>query len=359
MTLFSARFPINGYLPPPSQNGEQTGSVLAAALTGASSFIRQLGCDPDIIARSVGLQVADEQPPTLALRLEDYCNLFEEVARQSGRYDSGLIYGQQFQPDQLGLIGYIALTSATLEAALVNLVELFPYHQRATQTRLVRMPGGFRIEYRITDPLISHRAQDAELTMGMFCNVFRRALGNSWRPDAVWFEHTRQASTADYAAAFDAPVFFQRDTTALLFSDAGLDVRMPAANTGLLAVLRESLTRLDHSASLAADRRDDLLLQVRREVHDMLPQGIVKLPVLAEKLGVPRWTLQRRLDSVGVTYTELVDETRRNMAQSYLQQRGMPIGEIAYLLGYSEVSAFSRAFRKWYGVSPQAFRKGK
>jgi len=62
---------------------------------------------------------------------------------------------------------------------------------------------------------------------------------------------------------------------------------------------------------------------------------------------------------MGVTYTELVDETRRGMAQSYLQQSGLAISEIAYLLGYSEVSAFSRAFRKWFGVSPQAFRKTK
>ncbi|ATJ89385.1 MULTISPECIES: AraC family transcriptional regulator [Acetobacter] len=357
MTLFSAQVLTDDCLSSFPQTDRQTGSVLAAAMTGASSFIRQQGCDPDIIARSVGLQIADDLPPTLALRLEDYCNLFEEVARQSGRYDTGLAYGQQFQPDQLGLIGYIALTSATLGDALINLAELFPYHQRATQTRLVRMADGFRIEYRITDPLISRRAQDAELTMGMFCNVFRRALGKSWHPDAVWFEHTCQSTAADYAAAFDAPVFFQRGTTALLFSDVGLDVPMPAANAGLLSVLRESLTRLDHSQHLTTDGRDDLLLQARREVRTMLPQGIVKLPVLAEKLGVPRWTLQRRLESIGVTYTNLVDETRRSLAQTYLRQKGVSIGEIAYLLGYSEVSAFSRAFRKWYGVSPQAFRK--
>ncbi|MCP1274509.1 AraC family transcriptional regulator [Gluconobacter albidus] len=359
MTSFIARFPAPDAMPASLSHKGQRGSVLAAAMTGVSSFIRQQGCDPDIIAKSVGLQVADELPPTLALRLEDYCNLFEQIACQSGRYDSGLVYGKQFQPDQLGLLGYITLSSATLRSALVNLIELFPYHQKATQTRLVRVPNGFRIEYRIMDPLISQRAQDAELTMGMICNVFRRALGSTWRPDTIWFEHARQSESAAYAAAFDAPVFFQRETSALIFSDRDLDIKMPGADAGLLTLLRESLTHLDHTTRLAPNHRDDLLLQVRREVKSMLPDGVIKLPLLAEKLRIPRWTLQRRLDAMGVTYTELVDETRRGMAQSYLQQSGLAISEIAYLLGYSEVSAFSRAFRKWFGVSPQAFRKTK
>ncbi|GBR03497.1 AraC-like transcriptional regulator QhpR [Acetobacter oeni] len=335
---------------------ENRSSVLAAAMTGAGSFIRRQGCDETVIARAVGLDIVDDLSPTAALQLSDYCALFEELARQSGYCESGLVYGRQFRPDMLGLIGFIALASPTLANAVENLATLFPWHQHNTHTRLVRTESGLRLEYQITDPAIVARRQDAELTMGMFCNVFRHVLGSDWAPDAIWLEHARHAPVSAYDDAFAAPVQFRCGMNAVLFTEEQLEIPMPGANVALLAVLRESLLSLAHNPA-TPERSTNLLSRVRKEIRRTLPHGAIKLPALADTLGVPRWTLQRRLDDLGVTYTDLVDGTRRAMATDYLRQKTMPVGEIAFLLGYSEVSAFSRAFRKWYGISPQAFRQ--
>ena len=336
--------------------------VLAAAATGAYEFIREQGCDPDRVVRAAGLNLDQGLSQTASLDLAGYCLLFEETTRQSGRTGIGLSYGRRFMPDMLGLIGFIAMASPTLGCAVENVAELFHHHQSGTMTRLVFQPDGCaRLEYRILTRDIIGREQDAELTMGMFCNIFRHVLGERWTPRGIWLEHRRIATQAEYDSAFSAPVRFGMDVNAVVFDRAGLDCAMPQGNTRLLDVLRCSLTSLSPTAGTEVAQADsDLLLsRIRTEIRYSMNNGVPALAQMAETLRIPRWTLQRRLDGMGITFSALVERTRQELAREYLARPMMPIGEIALLLGYSEISAFSRAFRKWTGVSPRLYRAGQ
>lgn len=328
-------------------------NILAAAANGVRSFIAHQGGDADLVFTRVGVDESRLTDPKLALDLGAYVGMMEEAAAQTGNDNFGLWYGQQFKPGMLGLIGEVALASPTLGAAVANLAELFPYHQQATETRFAREGDLLRLEYRILDGRILSRRQDAELTMGMFANVFRACLGPDWTPEEVHCEHPRPEAWKEHERAFDAPIHFGQRTNAIVFRDRDLDRPMPGADLARLTRLRDELIRVAGGTGALG-----FLDRVKGEVRSRLPDGNPVVEEVAEAIGMARWTLQRRLADAGLSYSDVVDLVRRDLACLHLRQPHVAVAEIGFMLGYSEVSAFSRAFRRWTGLSPQAFRNG-
>ena len=132
----------------------------------------------------------------------------EQAAADTCNGNFGLRYGQQYEPGQLGLLGYVALASPTVGAAFENISGLFHHHQQRSILRVVRQPELSRIEYQILDRSIAARRQDAELSLGMFFNILRHALGSRWSPEAVLFEHARPESWPEHERSFGAPALF-------------------------------------------------------------------------------------------------------------------------------------------------------
>jgi len=326
-------------------------NILAAAACGITDFIERQGGRSHRVMLRAGIDERALERPTLALDLGAYVAMMEVAARDTGNDNFGLLYGQQFQPEMLGLIGAVALASPTLGAALDNLARLFPFHQQATETRFRRDGGLLRLEYRILDGRVVERRQDAELTMGMFANVVRACLGPAWMPEEVHFEHPRPEAWRQHEAVFDAPVHFGQRTNALVLRDRDLDRRMPAGDLARLATLSGTLVGIARGTG-----NPGLLDRLKAEIRACLPEGYPYIEDVAGALGTARWTLQRRLGEEGLVFSDVVEQVRRDLAAVYIRQPHVPITDIGFLLGYSEVSAFSRAFRRWYGVSPRAMR---
>lgn len=330
--------------------------VLAAAAHGFERFVTCVGGDADQVLGDVGLTPDDIVEPTRAISLSTYCGMLDRASARARNPNFGLSYGSQFEPQMLGLIGFIALASPTVGSALKNFMELFPLHQSGTETRLVRDHDVLRMEYRIVDPTIADRRHDAEFTIAAFANLARHALGADWSPVRVEFEHAAPADARDHNVMFDADVKFGKPTNALILREDRLDTPMPNGNLRLLDVLRASLVAV---ACRSPQPSDDLLERARAEIRTRLADGPISLGALADHLRVPMWTLQRRLSHKGLSYTELVEQVRRDLAMHYIQQPGTSLTETALLLGYSEASAFSRAFRQWFGAPPRSFRPQK
>ncbi len=334
--------------------GANQSHVLAAAATGFRDFLgRQGGC-ADAVLSCVGVAEESLANHTLALDLGAYVRMMELAAQQTGNDHFGLSYGQQFLPQHLGLIGGIAMASPNLREALGNLAGLFHYHQQATRVRFVSDGRLLHLQYRITDGAILDRRQDAELTLGMFANVIRHCLGPAWRPVEVHCEHPRPPGAQAHEAAFGAPVYFGQSTNALLFRDDILAAPMPAGDFARLMTLREALARIGGGHGVVS-----LVDQVKGEIRSRLPDGPPLIETIADAVGMPRWTFQRRLAESGLAFSDIVDLVRRDLAARYVPLSGVPIAEIADILGYSELSAFSRAFRRWFDQSPLAFRDAR
>lgn len=328
--------------------------VLAAAATGLGDFIHDNGGDVDRVFGISGINPEQLTSPTLSLGLVNYCRVMEEAARNSGVDNFGLHYGRQFKPQSLGLIGYIGLCSPTLEHALHNVANAFPWHQHDTLTRMVDKGDCWRLDYQVRHGAILCRRQDAELTLGMFLNIIRHVLGKHWAPREVHFEHPRPEQWHEHCKVFDAPVYFDQPYNSLLIPKHNLTRAMPDHDPMLLLVMQDAIRRLNDTSS-----QQSIVDQARAQVHLLLVQKEPTLEEVAEKMGLSSWSLQRRLREEGLSFTLLVDKIRCEMATHYLQQKQLSISEMALLLGYSEVSAFSRAFRRWFGVSPRQWRKGE
>ena len=325
--------------------------VLAAAATGFRDFIGRNGGNAEQIFSSVGVEEQELDNLNLALDLGAYVSMMELAAAQTGNENFGLWYGQQFQPEMLGLIGGVAIASPTLEVALTNLAKLFPYHQQATEVRFISDGRLMQLQYRILDGGIVERRQDAELTLGMFINVFRHCLGSQWAPEEIHCEHPKPDGWRDHEAAFAAPVYFGQRTNAIVFRSDVLQHRMRNGNVHRLTQLCGKLVQVGAGTAVVS-----LLDQVKGEIRSRLPDGPPYIETIADALVIPRWTLQRRLADYGLSFSDIVDLVRRELAERYIRQSTVTIAEVADILGYSELSAFSRAFRRWFELSPQQFR---
>jgi len=327
--------------------------VLASAATGIVDFIDLFGGDIDRIFGNAGIAPGMAGSPTLKLQLSSFCKLFEEASRRTGHDNFGLWFGNQFRPSDLGLWGYAAISAPTLGSALENLVGLFPYHQASSLLRLAQDDTGLlRLEYQIQSPEIVERRQDAELSLGMFMNVIREGCGAGWKPEEVHFEHPRPLDGKEHESAFGAPVYFSQPTNALLFRPDILDRPMPRRDLTLMVMMQTCLEQLSRQPDGEASLFDQILTAIRTK----LPQGYPALEQVAEALRLTPATVKREIAQRGFAFKDLVETTRRDLALMYLKQRQLPLSEIAFLIGYSELSAFSRAVRRWTGESPRAVR---
>ena len=331
---------------------ETAPGVLAPAATGVVDFLWRNGGDPDRVFGHCGIAPKSIDNPTLSFDLKSYCGLFEEAARQTQNDNFGLWFGHQFIPRDLGLWGYVAVCSPTVGSAFENLIGFFDYHQQGSLMRFGQVDCLLKLEYQIQDGRVLERRQDAELSLGMFLNVFRESYGPRWAPEEVHFEHPKPMDWKEHERAFDAPVYFNQPTNALLFRPEALKGRMPSCDLKLLAIVQTCLMAL----GLNQEVTQSLVDRLRHQLRVKLPEGYPSLETIAEELGQSVSAIQRALAFEGLSYKDLIESTRRELAMLYLKQVHMSLSEIAFLLGYSELSAFSRAFRRWHGVSPRDFR---
>ncbi|WP_440997729.1 AraC-like transcriptional regulator QhpR [Arhodomonas sp. SL1] len=330
-------------------------TVLASAATGVIDLIERNRGDPDSILGNARVRSVDLSSPYNELILAQFCNLFEEAARQTGNDNFGLHFGKSFRPQHLGAIGYAAISSPTLYTALRNMEVYFPAHQGQSSFGLIPDGDMLWLSYRIFDPHIEQRRQDAELSIGMFLNIFRHALGQDWTPLEIRFEHQAPDGASEHEKVFGAPVRFGRRTNAFAFRRCELNTRMPTQDPYLFSVIEPFLkSRFDLSRN-----PEDFASKVRNQIKLHLGDVAPTISEMAEIFGMSDHSFHRELREHGLTFQELVTAARKELALHYVNDPTIPLTEVAHSLGYSELSAFSRAFRGWTGLSPQRYRRSR
>ena len=335
---------MNSYPPP---------KVLASAASGVIPLIEANRGDADLIFGRSGIRSKDLENPTNELELGEFCRLFTEAAQQTGNDNFGLHFGSDFEPRRLGAIGYAAISSPTLAAGLRNMETYFPAHQGQSSFGLIRDDDMLWLSYRINDPQIEDRRQDAELSMGMFLNVFRHALGPDWCPLEIRFEHAKPESHQEHETLFGAPVQFGRRTNALAFRPADLDIKMPSADPYLYSIVEAFLqSRCD-----LHENPETFAESVRNQIKLNLSTTAPTVAEIARLFDLTDDDFQQELNAHKLSFKSLLKSAREELSLHYLDRHDVPLTEVAMLLGYSELSAFSRAFRKWTGMSPQKYRQ--
>lgn len=171
-------------------------------------------------------------------------------------------------------------------------------------------------------------------------------------PKAIRFTHAEPSYRAEYDRIFGVPLFFGSHMNALLVDEAFLNLKLPRPNPYLSEVLStraEELLKNLQSTKTIRGRVETLLIP-------LLHTGEVSVETIARQMGVSRQTLFRKLKAEGVTFERVLDELRHQLALYYLKSKRVPVNQTAYLVGFSEPAAFSRAFKRWTGSSPRSLR---
>ena len=191
------------------------------------------------------------------------------------------------------------------------------------------------------------------MTFAAVVSLCRVAVDEDWIPLAVEFQHSKPQDTTEHARLFRCPVIFDAPFNKLTFNSASLSLPIEQADEGLVRMLDR------HAQELLAKYppRDTVIDNARTVITRELNGGNPSLEHVAAQLGLSERTLQRKLQELGTSHNDLVEQIRRELAMRYLKEPDMAICEVAYLTGFSEPSSFHRAFKRWTGVTPGAFRQ--
>ena len=280
--------------------------------------------------------------------------VWEQVIAHTGDEALALRAAARVDRGYFAVVDYVARSSPDLASAIRSAVRYFRLSNTQGQLTLTRVPEGLWISrHLLGDEGMFLPRQAAEFALATMVRVFRGACAGSLQLSAVTFRYPPPADPAPFREVFRCPVRFSAPHDALLVGEDMLALPMAAPDRHLKALIERHGDAL--LAALPPIARS-WQQQVRAVLARELAGGHPGIDGVAARLGVSRRSLQRHLAEEGVAFRELCDEMRREMACSYLQA-GVSVGEVAFLLGYAEVSPFHRAFKRWTGHTPGDWRQ--
>jgi AraC-like DNA-binding protein len=310
------------------------------------------GLDPIALLKQAGIHRRHLDDPELTLPVSAIVELLEIGARMSGIDDFGLRVGEARGVPDLGPAILVVREAATARDALRTLASLLYLHSNAISLHLEDSSAPIlQIELLAADLGPCRQAIDSGLA-GM-THLIRWVLGEDWTPVSVSFVHSRPASKARYERFFRCAVDFLQDVNGIILRQRDLDKKLP----GSAPALRQQVERYISSINLA--RSDTYLYNVTEVVAAVLHRGEVSAETIARYLGTDRRTLNRRLARAGINYSGVVENVRRNLAGQYLLGNDRPLSDIAGLIGFNDLSSFTRWFTRSFGSAPSKWRKKK
>lgn len=318
-----------------------------AGLTGFLEMSRKVGVDAHQLAAVVGLPPASLTDPDLRVSVESMARMFEMAAEQSGVEDFALRVAGTRRLSNLGVVGLVIREQPNVRGALQAYAR-YQWFQNDAYSLDVREDGE-RATIRVLYPPWQQR-QIAELSLATVVRNLKSILGEAWRPLEVRFTHAAPARLDSHRRVFGVTPLFDQDGMAVVISKADMDTRIPSADPAMARQVAAYLERLTQGRSnQLSDKVGDLIVA-------LLPDGDCTVEQVARRLGMDRRTLHRRLAAEGLTFSGILDETRRDMAVSLLASSDRPLQGVADLLGFSSLSAFAHWFRRKFAQSASAYR---
>ncbi len=314
-------------------------------------FLRVLQGHPAIpfeLIRPLVEADADERLPVSVL-----LELLRGAIELTGDEDLGLHAAEAANLGDFDVLEYAASSCATGREAVEVINRYIPLVNEAADFTLEKKFDKVICRLRSRVPLTRAAADFQSATCYRVVSLW---LGADLPRDVeVWFDHAAPANTAVYERVFaGSPIRFGAPCDAFLLGAAALDMRLKSADPKLHRLLRR------HAEQLMAElpRIENFTDRVCRLVTDQLAGRELNIDRIAEQLHMSRRTLHRRLAEEGVTFRKLADDLRRDLSLRYLERTDHSIGEISFLLGFSNLPAFYRAFWRWTGCTPLNHRKG-
>lgn len=326
------------------------GWLRVGPLVEVPQVLRELGFDPMEVIDGVGLDLSLFEDSENAISFAAMGRLLKRCAARTQCPHFGLLVGQRGGLASLGIVGQLLQHSPDVGSALRGAILHLHLHDRGAVPALAVERGVAVLSYLIYQPRVEGTDQIYDGAIAIIFNTLRALCGPAWLPTEALFSRRRPGHIQPYRDFFGVPLRFDREQTALVFPAKWLDRAVPGADH----IPRQRIER--RIAALASMDHPDLVSQLRRVLRVLLIARRSSLEQVAQLFSMHGRTLNRRLKARGTTFQALADEVRYEIARQLVEHTHMSMSEIAATLDYATASAFTRAFRRWSGTTPAAWR---
>lgn len=335
----------------------EEGCVRMASLLAIPGLLTEMGIDPNPVIEDAGLAPTLFDSPENTIPFADLGRFVTLCVIRSGCPHLGLLVGETMGTDALGLVGRLAASAADVGGALQSIVKFLHLHDRGALPSVWISGERAALVYTIHEPDVLATEQIYDAALGNACNILKSLAGAHWEPIEVSFTRPLPDDIKPYRRFFRACLCFDADQNAVVFPAFWLRCSVNGADTQLHQGL---IQRIE---TLTAREAANLVVPLRRLLRDLLLRGAnegkVSLEQVSDLFAVHRRTLNRRLREQGTSFKAQLDEARYDIARQLLRDTRLPISMIADSLGYANAAPFTRAFRRWSGTTPEAWRTAR
>ena len=314
--------------------------------------LRGRGVDPAPLLEALGLPREAETKTEARVDWQALLEFQAQAERALGGAALGLDAAMALQLGSYGLVEFIARTAPTLRDSLRQFVRYQGLVDDTVRFSLAESRGVAVFEFGAPDLPGSMGRHGNEYTLCILLRMSRLALGEDWAPTRVWFAHPAPRDAAPLLAFLGTrQVRFGATNSGAELPARQLDRPLLGADAALHAFLDQQ------ARSALPPSGEDFLARAARLTQGLMERGQLRVELLAEQLGMSARTCQRRLAQEGTSFHALADEVRRKAALALLADQELPLGEVAFRVGYAELRPFVRAFKRWTGTTPGRHRR--
>jgi len=325
-------------------------TVLVALTRSLLDACTAIGIDADAVRSAAGVAASELEDVDARIPLEQHALIWDAIVATGG--DVGLAVGEHIGARALGVVGYAAERANTVAEALLC-IQRFRSVVLEEAVPDVRFDVGQAILSNTLPPRFAQMRHPCEAQLSGTLTILRSIAGLHFTPTRVAFQHPRPADTRRHEELFACPMTFDAVMTEFEFDASILMRPLADANPDLHRYL------VARAAELLEGVGDETTWhrQTQRAVLERLAQGEPSLDDIARALATSARTLHRRLREEETSFADILDDCRHQRALQLLRDPKLAVYQIAHLLGYSENAAFTRAFRRWTGESPESWRR--
>ncbi len=304
---------------------------------------------------SVGLEADAPWDPKAMIDAEAYYAMLESMAEQMDVTALPIIVGASMRCDEYGALGLAWKAAPDLRRSLSRVeryarlwTSVVSYELRPVpegMLYIVNRAGARRLGLRLSN----------ETTLVATVSLARQVCPVPFAPLAAFVQHAAPKTTAHHEEYLGCPVHFGAEHDGLLFSTESLARPNKLGDEGISRYLA---THLDAELSTIKDQ-GSIVTQAKDAIARSLSEGAPKMADVARGLGLSARSFHRRLSDHGMSFQGLTEETRRELAEGLLRDDAHSLAEVAFLTGFSEQSSFTRAFKRWVGLTPASYRKDR
>jgi AraC-like DNA-binding protein len=319
-------------------------------------YVAAQGVDVNCLYNAAGIDSAWLDDPDRQVSGEVLQKLWREAVQKTGDRNLGLHIGEAFDLSAIGIVGYVLLNCQTYGQVLEKLSQYTRLFSQGVAIHHRISEGWVQCDCEIvTDVknyLMDEPRQPIESTFAALVTATEQLTGKKLPVQTVWFQHSPVEDCDEHQRIFQTTVEFSQATNRIVFAPNCLDWQVRSANVNLLSVFE------NHAATMLADqnRTQTYSQKVGQKIAQHLQGEVPTIDAIARSLMVSIRQLQRELQAENTSYQQILDETRKELALQHLNNPEISIHDVAFLLGFSEPSAFHRAFKRWTGQTPKNYR---